>query len=797
MSPPRERATMDRAPDERDGTPPAPETGNPVLALQASAGNAATSRLLSRAMLYRQGEVCVLDEVEGRESPVTTAPKLTAEQARKVNYARTTLARVPPMTEADEKTLLELLPGVPIMDLISARNGSRSILRDKTGALERAERGEPSEEEEAAQASFGTASLEAEVAFWTDELARDQAQLDGALAGVGVRTEDEFKELVEAKFPDLFLRRANQVALTMLDENERLVQREGERMGVNLQFGEMYGMPSGPGEEGVVPGMRAAAAELAALQLDAMTQHITEGPPLDDATNAQVLEDEGYDWQTTEGDHLTPPRLPSNWEEIQRDTDERRAKVVARQNELGLKYPLLLRTKDFARIAAMSDDEINSFAAFQLVELKQNISDTRNNIQDGDLKVWHLRNVFEVTLQDLGITADSPLYAAVERRVDREERNERIWKIAMAAISLTAGLIGAFATAGSSLAVAGSSIAVLTGTYQLSQSVGEFFMETSASDVSLDPALADISTGAPDMLPIALDLLGLGLDSWDMVKAVKAISGPVRAARATGELEGLGKLLAEMPGVGDAGAKRILRTVTRDAAVREGVQKAIGRIGTSLHATDLKAVEQAIKNLGDEALQKGFDDLMTAGRIRPLNEDSLAEVYTIDEVEHLITNERMLNAGGFYDRGNGFLFVSGGTAEGLSGVVMHEITHYLQSILRPGMNKFMVEFEAYSVQRHYLQRLIADGIDPDVAFAEWKWLADATDDDIVRHLAEGYNLHPPIGADFQQAVLDAISDVGRLELPGARGPKLLAGAALLALSAWAAAKFYGVIWGEP
>ena len=61
-----------------------------------------------------------------------------------------------------------------------------------------------------------------------------------------------------------------------------------------------------------------AAAELAALQLDTVTQHIEPGPPLDDAANAQALEDEGYDWQTMEGQQ--PPRLPSNYEAIQADT---------------------------------------------------------------------------------------------------------------------------------------------------------------------------------------------------------------------------------------------------------------------------------------------------------------------------------------------------------------------------------------------------------------------------------------------------------------------------------------------
>jgi hypothetical protein len=752
-------------PEEREAAPPpAPDAAHPLLALQVTAGNAATSRLLARQPApVDVGGVCVLDEEEGREEPVSRAPALTPDQAKKVAYARTTLARVPAMRKEDEASLRTLLPGIVIMDLVSARNGSRGILRDKTAALEKAAYGATEPDEQGNLVDHGTAPLEAEVTFWTDELTRDQAALDAALASVGVRSESEFQEMVEDTFPDLFLRRATQVALTMLDENERLVRAEGERMGVNLEPGEMYGMPWGPGEAGAVAGMRAAAAELAALQLDAATQHIEPGPPLDDAANARALEDEGYDWQTMEGQQ--PPRLPSNHEEIQRDAEERRRRVDVRQQELGLKYPLLLRTTAFGHIAQMSDDELNAYAGNELVQLLQNISDTRENITDGDLEVWHLRNVFDVTLQDLGITAESPFYAAVERRVDEEERDERIWKIAVAAISLTAGLIGAFATAGGSLAMAGSAVAVLTGTYQLAQSVGEFYMEKAGSDVALDPALADISTGAPDMVSVALDLVGLGLDSYDVIRMVQAVAAPIRAARASGELAGLSKTLAAIPEIGEAGAERIVRTVSRDAAVSKGVSEAVGRIGNRLRSAEIKGIEDELKRLGDEALQKGFDDLKVSGHVRPLNEEALQEVYSLDEVEQIITNEKLLRAGGFYDRGNGYLFVKGGDVHGLSHVVVHEVTHYLQNLFRPSMSKFMREFEAFAAQRHYLQRLVAEGIDPNVAFADWKWLVTATDEDLARHITQAYGVAPPAVIDYQQAVMDAIGAVGRIELP--------------------------------
>ena len=76
------------------------------------------------------------------------------------------------------------------------------------------------------------------------------------------------------------------------------------------------------------------------------------------------------------------------------------------------------------------------------------------------------------------------------------------------------------------------------------------------------------------------------------------------------------------------------------------------------------------------------------------------------------------------------------------------------------MTRFHEEFEAYAAQRHYLQRLAASGVDPDMAFPTHKWLLNASNDDIVQHIVQGYGMAAPVGSPGR-AVIDAILSVNR------------------------------------
>ncbi|HSI79027.1 MAG TPA: hypothetical protein VK919_00105 [Solirubrobacterales bacterium] len=795
-----------------------------MLTLQRQAGNAATRTLMrwtpdapgetaAGMSLMSPGEATTLSEPGAEEGGYCEAAFLSPGDAARIQYARTTLARVAPLPAEDERVLQQLIPATPILELIAERDRELAEIErieTRLRQLDERVRAERSREEEAAR--YGplpggvpwSAEMFAEAAAETEAIAGelDQHQqragslndaIGRALGELGIESERELRSLVEARFPELFLKRGRQIALTMLNENKRLVEDEAARFGIPLGRGQRvcYVPARRAGHQQAADpdqGIRSAASELATLAR-ALEQKRERAQRLDTEIrqSGEQIEVErgreedvrrygplpgGVPWSPemfTEAEHSLELRQ-AELARIHEEIPAAEAALKSRLDELGLAYPVLFRISDYARLARASDEELRDIVGSELSEIWSNIEDTKENIRDGDLKVWNLPQVMEMTMQDLDLTSDSPLIAAVMRKAREEETDEAIWNIAIAAIGLTAAIIAALPSAGTSLTVAGTVVAVGVGGYQLSESVSSFLAESAASDVSLDPVLADISANDPDLLPVALDLVGLGLDAFDVVRCIGLIGDAVRAARVgdTG-LPELRAVLRSVPEIGEQGARRVMATVTREAEIQASVVRVIEAIGTSFHRVDLEDVVAEIRRLGDEAVNRALDDFEATGRIKPLTPDALEEVFGADEAARLITEERMLRADGFYDPSNGFIFVKEGAKDSVALNLLHETVHYLQDTYRPSMELFMQEFEAYAAMRHYAQRLVADGVDPAVAFPKWRDLPDWTDDDIYRHIAEQYpHLTPPANIDLEGAVWNALTELGRVE-SGAAG----------------------------
>ncbi len=317
---------------------------------------------------------------------------------------------------------------------------------------------------------------------------------------------------------------------------------------------------------------------------------------------------------------------------------------------------------------------------------------------------------------------------------------------------------------GTSLVVAGTAIAVSSGVYQLSKSVGAFMAESAAEDVSLDPALADISRNSPDMKAVALDIVALGFDAFDVVRVVKLIEDPIRLARKTGDLVALSKQLRAVPELGERGTQAVMASIGREAEIQAGIVRIVRSIGTHFHPADLAEVISDLRRFDSQIVAHALEDLMAAGKVRVLSREAFDEVYA----KYPQWKKGLIDHGylrptveGLYDRKFEVLFLKPSTFESLGGVAVHEVTHHLQKVNRPLMGKFHDEFEAFAGQRHYLQRLAASGVDPDMAFPSHKWLLDASNEDIVRHIAQGYGVAAPAGFDMERAVFDAILGVNR------------------------------------
>ena len=226
----------------------------------------------------------------------------------------------------------------------------------------------------------------------------------------------------------------------------------------------------------------------------------------------------------------------------------------------------------------------------------------------------------------------------------------------------------------------------------------------------------------------------------------------------------LSKQLRAVPELGERGAQAVMASIGREAEIQAGIVRIVRSIGTHFHPADLAQVISDLRRFDSQLVAHALEDLMAAGKVRVLSREAFDEVYA----KYPQWKKGLIDHGylrptveGLYDRKFEVLFLKPSTFESLGGVAVHEVTHHLQKVNRPLMGKFHDEFEAFAAQRHYLQRLAASGVDPDMAFPSHKWLMDASNEDIVRHIAQGYGVAAPAGFDMERAVFDAILSVNR------------------------------------
>lgn len=274
--------------------------------------------------------------------------------------------------------------------------------------------------------------------------------------------------------------------------------------------------------------------------------------------------------------------------------------------------------------------------------------------------------------------------------IREEERDESIWNIAIAAIGLAAAIIAAIPTAGASLVVAGTAIAVGAGGYQLSQSVQNYMAESAASNVALDANIADFSVNDPEMLPIALDLVGLGLDAFDVVRVAKLLKGSVRAARTARSAEELHGALTSMraaaagEGISEASALRLANRVAREADIEASMVRLIEGVGGRIAKADLDDVVLQIERMSDDAVSAAVAELRAQDRIFELSEEGLEAAFRDPDVVEKLITDGWLRWGGMYDPHTGYVFVRAGSQDEFASLLVHETSHYVHPNLPAG-----------------------------------------------------------------------------------------------------------------
>jgi Domain of unknown function (DUF4157) len=478
------------------------------------------------------------------------------------------LNHVQPLSEEQLDTLRRAIPGAIILSYITDRNSAMHEKEDREEELRRLipEHGVlplGSPEQQRIQ------TLEQEIEDLNFDIERLNGFIETGLRELDIDHEEQLVTLVTEEFPLRFIERAKQIAIRLLEQNKEIAEQEARR----------YGLVFSPDPE-ARHGLQTAAQDL--ISQDRQIQQMTE-----------QIHSIRLDIDMPSGGVPEPSTMTSSYWDYLRLSRER--DLLAREREqrrqtYTLLYPILLRNPNLEAIASGDDRRFNEAINTPIQEILNNIETTQENIDTDTLRIWDLRNIVEMTIQDFGIQGNEILMAAINQHIQGEQTSEEVLNIALLALSITTGLILTIVTGGAALGViapatagivAGTAIAVdiATGLYYLSESAQNFSAESAAGDVALDPEseYADISVNEPDLRWVLLDLVSLALSPLEVMTVFTALRQAARALRIARNLEAFASVARSVarpyPGVAQRLIQSAVLQLTMDTALIIGSQE--------------------------------------------------------------------------------------------------------------------------------------------------------------------------------------------------------------------------------
>lgn len=686
---------------------------------------------------------------EEAESHAADPEQLPPNARERLLRARTTLKNVEPLSEAQTEKLATAIPGAAVLDMIRERD-------EKHEQLELMQR----------EAGEGRGLARPDL---YDQLIADINRLDkmikAAMAELDVADERELVTFINERFPPMFVDRAKQIAVAQLEENRKIAEAEAER----------YELEDSEAPEDA-RGLREAARHLHGLG-KRLGEDIAELEKMRTGVKTSMaaqMPDAGM-----------PEEEPSSQQDLDRlsgEINQERNEFKQKLQEYQLQYPILLRfierqppPMDLGRVvmavaplASATDEKLAQLTGGKVEEILENIEETKENIESDRLKVWDLNQIVSLTKQDLGIAGSPILEQAIQEHIGEAQTDQLILDTAVAALGITAGIVAVFASGG--LAAGAMGVAVASGGYQLSESVQDYLAESSASDVALNPELSDISSKHPELFWVVLDLVGLGVDAAEAVKAFKVLKGPAQALMEGKGIDEFAK--AAKATLKEGQAQEMIAKASSRAQVQESTQATIDAIGDAFRKADMDLIEGDIRWLAEQGFADIVADLRDAGKIHPLTEDALIKVFGEDKAHELIVEKGLMKptTGGFFDVGSGDMFIRGGNPESVASVVVHEVTHHVQKEVGDQLTDFAAEYQAFMMQRAYLQRLGREG-GYEAVPKNMRWLVDASlerkgplnANDIEMHIMDAYGYSRPYGFDPKQTVEDVLSNLENIQ----------------------------------
>jgi len=690
--------------------------------------------------------------VQRQEASPAPQPPASPEERQGQLYAATILREVPEPDPQTKANLGKVLSFAPVYEEIQDRDNVRKELESTKEQLDTATEtriraknsaqdvsgapggtGPDSGEPEKAAADLAAAiadeaHLSAQVELLASELKEKNDLVTRELAGLGVKDEKELQTFVEETFPNSFVERGKQIAVTQLEANRKAAEKERERYkAAHAGSGDRKGLQD------------------ACRDLDTRTQEI-----------GRIAENR-YTTLPPGGADPSDPGV-QELKEIQEKIAPKQEELEKKRTEYQLKYPILFKLNP-QQIASASDDQLDAILEGPVNVVLDNIEATEKNIEGSQLKIWKLKaagiDLPRLTKEDMGIKPDSTLDMVIEKKAADDKTTGEIITQALNALSLVADTI-ALVTGPIGVAVAGG-IAAVAAVANVVQDYQTYSATQAAGNVAIDPDAAKMAQDYPDLEGLIFSLAMAGIAALLGAGAIRQAVNTYRQALATAkDLESFTKLINEAA-LDDPVKKRLIAEATSQFAKAPVVDVKLlkaefAAIGARFSTGETVSVARILHTVGEEALAKWFLE-MEETKIFKLTPEAIEKVYAqnpskINDLKTDYFGGRFSNSAGFEE--NGKAFIRPASYASVTSRVSHELSHALVARYEPGMiklSRYHNETMAFRTQRQLLQRArtqLGEAVFKE-AFSDELWLVDATDERIMQYLRDtpGYKLQPP------------------------------------------------------
>ena len=391
------------------------------------------------------------------------------------------------------------------------------------------------------------------------KMAQFDRDIESGLAELGFANERALYQYVHDELPASVLAVAETIALDTLRQNEERARAEMERYSEAVCTPDTEGLFAADRELGQRYG-DIQVLEHEINQASMYASGISGGPTPSDPAALGIPQNEG-----------SIMYVMHRLDEYRENLELKMLEYEQVRSIYGIRFPVLLsQGYEPGKFESSPRDQLATLTAEPLQEIIDNIEDVRDAIREDEFKVWELRDVINLAMLQMEV-ADKPIYVnAVRSLIESKQGDDTIGSLFLTATALITTVVAGALTGGVGVPV----VAAAWGTYFLSESLSEYFRESAAENVAMNPDVRDISLNEPTLLWVALDIAFLG---YDIGPAIRAVRPYARAAMRTCDI---GAFARAVRGIVPEAADRLVRSLRRRLgrrALDEGATGAAAR----------------------------------------------------------------------------------------------------------------------------------------------------------------------------------------------------------------------------